>query len=581
LLRAVAAFGAALVLCLGILTASLKLWRMDWRVPFAYAADSLLVGSWVKAVAENGWYLHNPHVGAPFGQDMHDFPLAESMHFALMKLIALRAPNYAAVMNAYFLLTFPLTMLAALFVLRRLGISYGPALVVSALFTFLPYHLIRSENHLFLAAYFHVPLMVLLVLWLYREPLLFVPVGPGGWRWDWRSPRALAGLGICAVVACGGVYYAFFGCFFLLVAGAASACERKCWRPLVGAGLFILLVTAGVLANVAPNLAYRLGHGANPAAINRPSGHAEIYGMKVAQLLLPTPEHRVKILKKLRDTYTAQAPLCNENDIAALGFVGSAGFLFLIGRLLRRARPAADGSLLDALCVLNIFGVLVATVGGFGSLVALLATPMIRCYNRMSVYLAFFALLAVALVLQALRERCRTGRARALYWAGLALVLGVGLGDQVSAAFVPHYKGVKREFEADADFVRRVEASMPPGACIFQLPYMAFPESLPSGCVLNYDHLRGYLHSKTLRWSFGGMRGRDGDRWYAAVAKQAPADLVTTLTCTGFRGLCIDRRGYPLEALLRLEGQLAELLQIQPIISTDDRHSFFTLRPGG
>ena len=41
-----------------------------------------------------------------------------------------------------------------------------PAIFAALLYTFLPYHFVRGEHHLFLAAYFTVPLAVLMTLWV-------------------------------------------------------------------------------------------------------------------------------------------------------------------------------------------------------------------------------------------------------------------------------------------------------------------------------------------------------------------------------------------------------------------------------
>src|SRR4051812_1451417 len=166
-------YAVALVLCLLCLTWTFKLWRADLHVPFVYGQDGLLTAAMVKGVIDNPWYWHNDYLGAPFGSDLYDFPQADGLHFLAFKGLALVYPDWAAAVNLYYLLGFPLTALTALFVLRRFRISFAPAAVASLLFTFLPYRLIRSEGHLFLSAYYLVPLMALVVLWLYLEPERF------------------------------------------------------------------------------------------------------------------------------------------------------------------------------------------------------------------------------------------------------------------------------------------------------------------------------------------------------------------------------------------------------------------------
>src|SRR5207302_10587527 len=87
--RAVAGYALAAALSVVFLVFALQLWKADLRVPFLYWEDALLVDSWVKGVLDNGWYLHNPYLAAPAAQDFHDFPLADNLHFALIKLLGL------------------------------------------------------------------------------------------------------------------------------------------------------------------------------------------------------------------------------------------------------------------------------------------------------------------------------------------------------------------------------------------------------------------------------------------------------------------------------------------------------------
>src|SRR5207249_7101548 len=107
----------------------------------------------------------------------------------IVRLIGLVVPDSILAFNLFFLLTFPITTLIALFVLRRFGLSYGPALVASLLYAFLPYHLLRNCQ-LFFAAYYLVPLMVLVIVWLQRDEFLVVRDAEKP-RLLWRSGKFL------------------------------------------------------------------------------------------------------------------------------------------------------------------------------------------------------------------------------------------------------------------------------------------------------------------------------------------------------------------------------------------------------
>src|SRR4030081_1460675 len=119
----VVAIGTAL-LALAVAAWVLRLWRGDLAVPFSYQFDALQHAMFVKGVLDQGWYVVNDSLGAPFGQELYDFPQnGDNLQLLIIKVLGLFSGNFAVVLNLYFLLTFPLIALAAYVVLRRLGAS--------------------------------------------------------------------------------------------------------------------------------------------------------------------------------------------------------------------------------------------------------------------------------------------------------------------------------------------------------------------------------------------------------------------------------------------------------------------------
>ena len=146
---------------------------------------------------------------------------------------------------------------------------------------------------------------------------------------------------VALLLAAGGVYYAFFACFFLSVAGLSAALYRRRLYPLVAAGLVIAVLVVAFLANYSPTLIHHWRHGSNPEAVLRQPANAETYALKITQLLLPTRGHRLTRLRDFKADYLATA-VVNENDSAALGLVGALGFVGLVGWLFYR-RPRGAG----------------------------------------------------------------------------------------------------------------------------------------------------------------------------------------------------------------------------------------------
>jgi phosphoglycerol transferase len=579
-LRKCAGYPVATALCLLCLVWALKLWEADLRVPLiGYNADNRFTGMWIKSILDNGWYLHNDRVGAPYGLDMHDFPLTENFHFLAIKALGLLSSDAGIVQNLYFLLTFPLTTLTFLFVMRQLYLSFPPAIVGSLLYAFLYYHFARGTGHLFLAAYYLVPLQVVTAIWLYQGSALWRKGAdiPATDRMDWWSVRSVGSVVIYLLAASSGVYYAYFGCFFLLVAGFAAFACRRTVAPLLAMTCLLGISAFGVVANISPSLIYQVKNGANTEIVDRPPGAAEIYGLKLAQLMLPQTHHRLPQLVKVKAIYNSNpTPLVNENDTASLGIAGAGGFLLLTGGLL--LRRLGNGPL-AFLGICNLSGFLLATVGGFGAILSLLGLRWIRCYNRISIFLAFFALAAVVIALDQLHRRSlQSRRGRAASLALLTLIGIAGLWDQTSEFFVLARAAATEEFHSDAAFVRQIETLLPEGSMVYQLPYVPFPEATGLGQMADYDLFRGYLHSNKLRWSYGCMKGREGDCWQQHVAAQEPAKMVETLAFAGFSGIYLDRYGFA-DHGAGLEKALTRLLASPVLVSGDQRLVFFDLRP--
>jgi hypothetical protein len=577
--------GTAL-LALGIAAWTMGLWRADLTIPMhlgRFGGDSLFYDMVVKNLVENGRYNSNPFLGAPGQGDLHDFPLPHFIHYFFIWLISLFSKNFALVLNVYFLLTFPLSAVVSLFVFRRFRISYPSAILGSLLFAFLPYHFLRGADQLFFSSYYLVPLMVLVALWLCTgEPLFWFERAAGNSARGWVTPQGAISLASCVLVASDNPYYAFFGAFFLVIAGIAARFRYRHARAILSSAVLLTVLLLTFFFELSPNLVYVFQHKRNYEVAHRQPQESEFYGMKIAQLILPVTGHRIPLLARVKDYYNDRAPMVNGNDVASLGFIGSIGFLILILRLIFGNLENSMIRLLDTLSILNVSGVLFATIGGFSSPFAFLVSSQIRNPNRMSVFIGFLALFAVILFLERLRQVwarqiwARPGRDGVLFGLFVASLLVLGVFDQTSPAFTPNYRKLKAEYDSDADFVKRIEASLPQNAMVFQLPYVAFPEPRPVNGVLDYDHLRGYLHSRNLRWSYGAIKGREDDLWEKNVAARPINDLAETLVFAGFSGIYVDRLGYSDQGV-QLERELANALNMKPIVSTNQRLSFFDL----
>jgi len=583
-------YAATLAACLLATVWVLKLWKADLSVPFANGGDALVNSVLIKGIIDNGWYLYNNYLGAPAGFAMADFPTTDNLHFFLIKVISLFTGNFAVTMNIFFLSTFPLTTVSSLFVFRKLNISYPTAIFGSLIYTFLPYHLFRGEGHLFLSAIYVIPLTSLLILRIGSETPPFIKHEMNNREtYDFWSFRTIGFVLVALLTGSAGTYYTFFACFFLIAAGAYAAYRRKSLKRLIVAVIAVGIIGFVFLVNYSPSYSYQNKYGKNEAAAMRYPIESEIFGMTVSQLVLPITGHRVGFLADFKAEQLkegvykgARFYFVNENDNSSLGLIGSIGLLFSLGWLIFARRRDTDKlqmdlPMLDTLGVLNLLGILLATVGGFSLIFAMLVSPSIRSYNRISPYIAFFSIMVVLVILEGLRRKYVKTRERSLiFYLILVSILMLGILDQTSNSMVSMYNVNGKAFASDEAFINKIENEMPDQAQIFQLPYMAFPESGPVNRMPGYDHFRAYLHSSKLRWSYGVIKGRKGDLWQRNVSVEPTNMLIRDLIAAGFSGIYIDRAGYTDKAA-RIEQELETALNVKPLANAENTLLFFNM----
>ena len=115
----------------------------------------------------------------------------------------------------------------------------------------------------------------------------------------------------------------------------------------------------------------------------------------------------------------------------------------------------------------------------------------------------------------------RDGRGPASAWASvLVVVLLVGVLDQASPARCrTHAHGRQAVERRRRVRGRRSNASSPSTRWCSSSRWSTSPSTARSRACRPHDLIKeGYLHSKTMRWSAGGIRGRDGEwQWPASL----------------------------------------------------------------
>ena len=217
----------------------------------------------------------------------------------------------------------------------------------------------------------------------------------------------------CAAQGLSYIYYSFFSCVLLGAAGLLGWLRTRRLATLRLAAAGVALIVLGTAVGLAPSLLYWHEHGRNPDLQYKLVLEADLFALKIRHLLVPIPDHPFAPFRALAAAAAAGFLGDNENAMGRLGTVGSLGFLGLLGHAVGSAAGLVRGERrrLAAAAALTLVCLLLAQVGGFGSLFSLLVSPDIRAYNRIVVFIAFFSLLAAGLAFEHL-ERATIDRVR-------------------------------------------------------------------------------------------------------------------------------------------------------------------------
>lgn len=538
-------------------------------IPLSYDGDGLFILTIIRRVVENPWIFHSDLMGAPFGSYLYDYPMPDSGSLLALKIFGLLSGSPAAALNLYYLLGFPLNALAAYFVLRKFRLPRVLSFAGAFVYTIAPFHFLRLE-HLFYTWYFVAPIFI---WYAYR-----IATGSFGWAKNSGGKTSLL-IDICVllVLSCFGVYYALFGVLALFAAGLIRSTSTRKVRAILPSLFAASVVSFGVLANVTPNVLYQHTHGVNAEAVNRSPGETEMYGLKLVQMLMPRPGHRLPLFATLNSQYSNSFPLVNENSLDALGLIASVGLILLLVRLLTPQAGGRDGQLVHTLASVTLVLLLVCMIGGISSLFSLLISPTIRGWNRVSIFIAFPSI-CVALI--GIKQFCArlTLRQFAPTMAVIAITLcAIALWDQTTHPCPTCLAATESEYTNDAKFVADIEKQVARGSMIYQLPYVGFPETARQHKLKTYDPARAYLHTSTLKWSYGGMKGGSGDLFFRALAQQPMSRQISILEKLGFAGIYIDRRGYADQGA-EIENELRQLLgKSATLVSSNAQQAFFPL----
>lgn len=564
--------------------AALGLSSKDLTVPFSYRSDGMSPVLEAVNMHETGLSMVNNRLAAPFNQD--NSTNASSSYIQrvsyVYKIVLANIINDSAVTANIIVLFIPVfNALVSYFVMKSLGINRLLSILGSVTFGFCPYVQQRLLGHACLAAAEFVPLTVLLCFWCATDPN-FNSLSKG----FFKSRRNLLGILFAFLIANNGIlYYPYFSCFFLCITAVYCFVREKNGKSLVRCLIPVFEILFFIVINFIPFFFQAVSANSGLAeSVKRDFVHAQIYGLRISTLFLSPNGFGTNILKKLYIDFTSNSVLINENAIGYLGLIGMIGFaVLLIALIAPRKQENAFLHKITFLSGLNIAAILLGTIAGFGGLIAFFF-PQFRAYNRISIFVAFFCILAVCLLAQRLLDflpdkmKFFSPEVNKKILSGFLTVCFLGgFVEQVSINISAEYTFSSLMWKNDNVFFPKIEKSVSENAMIFELPYMSYPENGSIGDMNDYAQFVGYIHTDTLRWSYGAVKGTMAAAWNSYVSGLSVEQMLKVLSLTGFEGIYIDRRGYDEKIWKALESELVTFTGAKPIVSPTGYQSFFPL----
>ncbi|MBQ7535763.1 MAG: hypothetical protein IJT43_09125 [Stomatobaculum sp.] len=561
-------------------SAFLGFMQAGFQYPYAYnGGDDYSLLSQTKQLIQERWLWSTDRLGAPYGQNLLDYPsvLLQNTEYLSIKFWSLWIKDPVVIVNIQLLLTFVFCSITAYYVLRKLGTGRFLSVCGSLLFAFAPYIYGRAVTHYCLTACYFVPLSVYLCYTAYfREDCLQFRTLFKNWKENFLL------LLFCLCIVNNGIgYYPFFTCFLLCVTAVCRWFETGDFKKALTSLKFIAIIVIMTLTALIPAFLYAAENGKNDITSRNLAG-VEVYGLKITQLFIPLYSHGNEFLGTLISKYNSSMPLINENTTSYLGMIAGIGFVLqmLCFFGLRLNKETEKRIFLG--CRLSLATVLFMTVGGFISLLAtVLQTTSLRGFNRMSIFIMFISIAVLCFegdLLLTKIQKPLIKKAIALFIIVLTLF---GVFEQ-SPDILRNPAGLEANgirWAEDEYYIGKIEASLQPGDMIFQLPYLPYPEGGGRNQLPTYRLLNGYLHSDTLKWSFGAVKGRDVDQWIQSVSQMNGEEMVRTLIAAGFKGIYVDRSGMTDEEFQKLHKQLTAIPGMKGFVSKDTFLLFYNLYP--
>lgn len=495
-------------------------------------------GIWTQAILqllkEQNWIpftgIYSARLSYPYGMDFGMFPVMDPLHWTAMHVLNLIFESPVLAFNLYYLISAGLICASMGWVCLSLGIPLPLALVAALSYSALPYALARIQ-HIFLVAYFQVPLIFYLALKI-RENL---------------KPGLLILLGV--VTATTGIYYDFYSMLILCLVGLGNLIllgvkrnfltMKLVLRNGILFGIPCLLFTA---IGMASSWLYIYKNG-DPRTTERHYSESIVFGLDAQNIFVPPTDHWLPIYREIKPLVYTDRALAEDHMIGAyggyMGIPAIIGFfisVFYIFRFWLKA-PSDKEYWLCALGIISLFCIAYGQKGGLGYLFSYYISPQIRANYRICIYIATASLLAFYLWIRPHFENIKGIKWKAIACTGLLIASLLDQGG-VFYQLNPDHKNTN----SDREFAKQMKEALGDKPML-KLPFGAFPEWSGYMSVEPYSPMR-FIMAETIHSVFPAIKGTKSleEQWPLFFGK---IPTKPALISYGIAGVVIDTSDYP------------------------------------
>ena len=88
---------------------------------------------------------------------------------------------------------------------------------------------------------------------------------------------------------------------------------------------------------------------------------------------------------------------------------------------------------------------------------------------------------------------------------------------------------------------------------VYQFPFMEFPEVGPINKMGDYEHLRAFINTKDIHYTYGNNKGRGIEEWQSKIELDNEGKFIDQIESYGFSAIYLNKKAYENEKISRIK----------------------------